>query len=69
MVFQSLKDEKTALKDEQNALFNQKKKEEINTILVFSLLVNLTVTRSNREVINGDVTMVTTSGMTFNLKL
>lgn len=46
-----------------------KKKEEINTILVFNLLINLTVTRSNREVINGDVTMVTTSGMTFNLKL
>lgn len=47
----------------------KKKKEEINTILVFNLLINLTVTRSNREVINGDVTMVTTSGMTFNLKL
>lgn len=49
--------------------FIQPKKEEINTILIFNLLINLTVTRSNREVINGDVTMVTTSGMTFNLKL
>lgn len=40
-----------------------------NQILYKICSVLLTVTRSNRKVINGDVAMVTTSGMPFNLKL
>lgn len=47
----------------------KKKKEEINIILVFNLLINLIVIRSNREVINGDVIMVIIFGMIFNFKL
>lgn len=46
-----------------------KKKEEINIILIFNLLINLIVIRSNREVINGDVIMVIIFGMIFNFKL